>query len=216
MPPILHIMRHGQGEHSTAVNGENGKNVRDAPLTQKGKEQCAERCRSFDSHDKVQLLLASPLRRALQTCAYSFEPCIDRGMKILALPMAEEATNDPCDTGSPVHVLKEEFPNRVDFDHVSEGWFLHEGEYAVDPISLRLRAAKLRRFVRERPERVVVLVSHGFFNHYMTGDVNEQGEQTTGWWQETELRTFTFAEGEDEEAKLVETEESRRRREAEQ
>ena len=52
-----------------------------------------------------------------------------------------------------------------------------------------------------------MLVSHGFFNHYLTGDVNEKGEQTTSWWQETELRTFTFVEG-DASAKIRETDES--------
>lgn len=80
---------------------------------------------------QVELLLASPLRRALQTCALSFAPCIERGLKIIALPMAEEASNAPCDTGSDPEVLKSEFPDKVDFDAVKEGWYLHEGEYAV-------------------------------------------------------------------------------------
>ncbi|KAK0346597.1 hypothetical protein LTR02_008892 [Friedmanniomyces endolithicus] len=209
MAPILHIMRHGQGEHSSAVN-KDGKNVRDAPLTQHGKDQCAERCKNFPSHDKIDLLLASPLRRALQTCVLSFAPSIARGQKILALPMAEEASDDPCDTGSPVEVLKKEFPDIVLFDHVEHGWYLHEGEYAVDPKALNARAAKLRRFIRDRDEKEVVLVTHGFFAHYLTGDVNEKGEQTTGWWQETELRTFDFVDG-GEKAVLRETGESLQR-----
>ena len=58
-----------------------------------------------------------------------------------------------------------------------------------------------------------MLVSHGFFNHYLTGDVNEKGEQTTSWWKETELRTFTFYEG-DASAKIRETEESLGQRDA--
>ncbi|KAK0984646.1 hypothetical protein LTS01_010555 [Friedmanniomyces endolithicus] len=186
-------MRHGQGEHSSAVN-KDGKSVRDAPLTQHGKDQCAERCKTFQSHDKIDLLLASPLRRALQTCVLSFAPSIARGQKILALPMAEEASDDPCDTGSPVDVLRKEFPDIVLFDHVEHGWYLHEGEY-------------LRRFIRDRDEKEIVLVTHGFFAHYLTGDVNEKGEQTTGWWQETELRTFDFVDG-GEKATIKETEES--------
>lgn len=125
--------------------------------------------------------------------------------------MAEEASDAPCDTGSEVDILKQEFPNSVDFDHVKHGWFLHEGEYAVDPKSLNARAAKLRRFIRDRPEKEIVLVSHGFFNHYITGDVNGKGEQTTPWWQETELRTFFFVDG-GEEAMVTETDESMLRR----
>jgi broad specificity phosphatase PhoE len=161
--------------------------------------------------NQVELLLASPLRRALQTCELSFAPVVKRGLKIVALPIAEEASDAPCDTGSEVDVLKAEFPDIVDFDHVKHGWYVHEGEYAVDPKSLNARAAKLRRFIRDRPEKEVVLVSHGFFNHYITGDVNEKGEQTTPWWKETELRTFVFLDG-GEEAMIKETDESMLRR----
>lgn len=123
------------------------------------------------------------------------------------MPGAEEASSDPCDTGSDPGVLKSEFPG-VDFNMVHDGWFEHSGIYATTPEALSARARELRRFVRSRKEKEVVLVSHGFFNHYMTGDVNEKGEQTTGWWKETELRTFTFESEEDEDAKIVETQES--------
>lgn len=51
-------------------------------------------------------------------------------------------------------------------------------------------------------------MSHGFFNHYLTGDVNEKGEQTTGWWKEAEIRSFRFESEEDEEARIAETQES--------
>ncbi|EMC95903.1 hypothetical protein BAUCODRAFT_508777 [Baudoinia panamericana UAMH 10762] len=206
MAPILHIMRHGQGYHSEAVN-KNGHEIRDPWLTPKGVEQCHERCKSFARHDQVELLLASPLRRALQTCALSFAPVLDKSIKIIALPMAEEASDAPCDTGSPLEVLRKDFPQHVDFDHIKYGWFHHDGEYAIDPKALNARAAKLRRWIRDRSEKEVVLVSHGFFNHYMTGDVNEKGEQTTPWWQETELRTFTFLEDR-EDAMIEETDKS--------
>jgi len=53
MAPILHIMRHGQGWHSVA---EDGHSIRDPELTPKGREQCAERCASFDRQDKVRFL----------------------------------------------------------------------------------------------------------------------------------------------------------------
>ena len=89
--------------------------------------------------------------------------------------------------------------------------YKHEGDYAINVTALSARATKLRHWVRARPEKEIALVSHGFFNHYMTGDVNARGEQTTGWWGETELRTFEFVEG-DERARIVETKESRERR----
>ena len=40
MPPILHLMRHGQGMHNAV---ENGHDIRDPALTEKGRQQCRER-----------------------------------------------------------------------------------------------------------------------------------------------------------------------------
>lgn len=69
---------------------------------------------------------------------------------------------------------------------------MHAGEYAFEPKALLSRAAKLRRWIKARPENEIVLVAHGYFNHYMTGDVREDGYQTTPWWKEAEIRTYTF------------------------
>ena len=91
-------------------------------------------------------------------------------------------------------LLKAEFPDKVDFDNVKHGWWVHQGEYAFEPKALIARAAKLRRWIKERPEKEVALVAHGFFNHFLTGDVDENGDQTTPWWNEAELRTYTFVE----------------------
>lgn len=151
------------------------------------------------------------MRRALQTCQLSFAPCVTRGLPIIALPLAEEGSDETSDTGSDIDVLRREFPSAVDFDHVHAGWYVHEGEYATDATALKARAVKLRRWIRDRPEREAVLVCHGFFNHFLTGDVDEKGEQTTGDWEETELRTFSFVDG-DEMAKICETGESLRSR----
>ncbi|KAK4497887.1 hypothetical protein PRZ48_010542 [Zasmidium cellare] len=173
MPPILHVMRHGQGFHSA----------------------------------DVELLLASPLRRAIQTCLLSFEPCIARGLRIIAVPHAEEVSENPSDTGSPAEVLRKEFGDDVvDFDALKHGWYEHVGEFAIDAAAVNSRAKKLRRWIKARPEKEVVLVSHGFFNHFLTGDVDDKGEQTTPWWEETELRTYTFSEEDDELAMIYETE----------
>ncbi|KAK5168689.1 uncharacterized protein LTR77_005998 [Saxophila tyrrhenica] len=163
-------------------------------LTSLPQAQRARRCLfSFVLSTSIDLLLASPLRRALQTCTLTFAPALSRGHHIIALPYAEEASDAPCDTGSEPALLRSEFPN-ISFDHVGAGWWVHEGEYAFEPAALIARAAKLRRWIKARPEKEVVLVAHGFFNHYLTGDVDEKGEQSTPWWDEAELRTYTFEE----------------------
>lgn len=131
-------------------------------------------------------------------------------MRIIALPAAEEVSDAPSDTGSPVQDLVAEFGTAVDFTALKLDWFKHEGEYATDAKALNARAAKLRAWIRNRPEAVVAVVSHGFMNHYTTGEVDDQGQQTTPWWEEAELRTYVFKE--DGSDALQETEESLARR----
>lgn len=158
------------------------------------------------------MLFASPLRRTLQTCHLTFAPCIERGLKITALPDAVEAFDDPADTGTERSILVEEFPETVNFDLVDEHWYRHEGQRGVEPAVVSNRAKGLRNWLRDQPADEIVLVAHGMFNHYLLNEVDEEGTQTTPWWSETELRTYEFASIEDPEAKMVETADSLHRR----
>ncbi|EMF12799.1 phosphoglycerate mutase-like protein [Sphaerulina musiva SO2202] len=208
MSPILHVMRHGQGYHSSAVT-KDGHLLRDPFLTEKGKQQCRDRCKAFTRHGHIELLVASPMRRAIQTCQLSFQPAVERGLVIVCLPHAEEVSDAPADTGSPVNVLQAEFGSAVNFDHLEEGWFKHDGEFAIDPKAVKARATKLRQWLKARPEKEIAMVSHGFFNHYLCEEVDDDGQQTTPWWNEAELRTYTFSDDENDNiAKIYETPES--------
>ncbi|KAF2720971.1 hypothetical protein K431DRAFT_269474 [Polychaeton citri CBS 116435] len=200
MGPVLHIMRHAQGFHDTLPEGHQ---IHDPHLTPHGVEECKAVLASFKTYDRIDLLLASPMRRAIQTCRLCFAPCVEqRGMKIIALPLAEEATADPSDTGSSIDVLRSEFGDFVDLTNVKDGWYQHIGEFATDHEHLVARATHLRQWIRNRPEREAVLVCHGLFAHYITGEVDEKGNQTTGWWKDAELRTYRFTDGADEMALL--------------
>lgn len=131
---------------------------------------------------QIELLVASPMRRAIQTCQLSFQPAVERGLVIVCLPHAEEVSDAPADTGSPVNVLQAEFGSAVNFDHLEEGWFKHDGEFAIDPKAVKARATKLRQWLKARPEKEIAMVSHGFFNHYLCEEVDDDGQQTTPWY----------------------------------
>ncbi|GAB7340969.1 hypothetical protein MBLNU457_7307t1 [Dothideomycetes sp. NU457] len=204
MPPLLHIVRHGQGYH--AIKPE-GHNVPDPELTPQGVAECDQLRSRFQRHDSVELLVASPMRRTLRTCLDAFAPCVERGLKIIAQPYAQEITANPSDTGTDIATLKTLFDGSIDWSECFDGWDEKKGEMATDVTVTKARAAKLRRWIRDRPEKEVVLVTHGQFAHFLTGDVDEYGKQTTGWWKETELRTYRFDEASEVElAKIVETE----------
>lgn len=67
MPPLLHVMRHGQGFHSAEVNKE-GHLIRDPRLTDKGKEQCRQRCQAFTRQDKVRTIYQILRALSLKNC----------------------------------------------------------------------------------------------------------------------------------------------------
>lgn len=156
----------------------------------------------------------------MQTCSEVFAPCLDKGMVITAFPLGEEASANPCDTGLPLSELKEKFPSGVDFSLLEtpewgEHWYRHTGPHAVTHPQLADRAVRLRQWIKDRPEGEVALVAHGFFNHYISGEVDGEGNQTTGWWREAECRTYEFVEG-GEGAEVRETKGSIERRRGEE
>ena len=92
-------------------------------------------------------------------------------MKIIALPEAQETNAVPCDTGLDRDVLEKEFgPVEVDFSLVKIGWNSKVGKWAPDPDSLRARAKEVRQWLKARPEKEIVLVTHGGFLHYLNED----------------------------------------------
>jgi len=100
----------------------------DPLLTELGQEQCRTLRDTFPYHDRVELVTASPLRRTLYTALLGFEPVFHarRGMKLIALPEAQETSDVPCDCGSDPEALRREFVEEkglpVDLERVEEGW----------------------------------------------------------------------------------------------
>jgi hypothetical protein len=140
------------------------------------------------------------------------DPFLQSGKKtITALPLAQESTDKPANTPSDLNVLKNEFGDLVDFHRCSDvftDYNTKRGKWAPDGSSLKARAQELRMFLRDRTEDEIVVVSHGDFLHFVSGDTDEYGNQLNGDWQNTELRSYRFWPIGHEEALLQETEES--------
>ena len=172
----IHLIRHAEGYHQLPPSHPDVV-LHDPELTPYGREQCQQLCAQFTCHQKVDLLCASPMRRTLLTTLLAFGPELARGLKIVALPDAQEAKDVPSDTGSPPSILMEEFGDRIDYSKLSDDWHVKTGHNAVDHVSLLARARALRRWLREREEKEIVLVTHGHFVHFITGHIGENGEQ---------------------------------------
>jgi len=57
-------------------------------------------------------------------------------------------------------VLRQEFPE-LDFELVVDGWDSKTGEWGADEVSLARRAAKMRKWLKDREEDEIVVVTHG-------------------------------------------------------
>ena len=168
MAPIVHCVRHAQGYHNLSLANHS---MPDPSLTPLGQEQCRNLAKSFPYHDSVELLVSSPLRRTLYTTLYGFAPELERGMTIIALPEAQEVGDVPCDTGSDPEKLREEMKGEpVDLRRVKKGWNTKKGRWAPTADALEKRARETRQWLKVRPEKEIVLVTHGGFLHYFTED----------------------------------------------
>lgn len=149
----------------------------DPSLTPKGKEQCQNLAQNFPYHNSIGAIVASPLRRTIYTALYGFEPLIEKGMPVIALPEVCETADVPCDTGTDIEVLREEMKGKpVDLSRVKKGWNVKTGKWAPTADAIEKRAREARQWLRARPEDEIVVVTHGGFLHYFTEDWSDFSE----------------------------------------
>ncbi|KAL1960115.1 hypothetical protein VTO42DRAFT_287 [Malbranchea cinnamomea] len=225
MPPTLHCVRHAQGYHNlTPANHV----IHDPLLTPHGETQCKNLLANFPYHDDVDLVVASPLRRTLYTALLAFEkPIREKGLKVIALPDLQETSDVPCDLGSDLAALETEVREKdlpVDLSLVTEGWNdKSKGRYAPTTPAIAARAREARRWLKARPEKNIVVVSHGGYLHYFTEDWQDSTLYEGTGWANTEFRTYEFRDSVDDDdlfgnevggdnASIVETSDSRKRR----
>ncbi|KAI9851354.1 MAG: hypothetical protein M1838_003910 [Thelocarpon superellum] len=218
MAPTIHCVRHAQGYHNLSIANHS---LPDPSLTPFGKEQCQQLHEAFPYHAQVDLLVASPLRRTIYTTLLGFESETQRGLAVIALPEIQETSDLPCDTGSPLPRIQQEFADQpVDLSLVHDGWDskagvpTRQGKWAAHAEQVRERAKYARQWLKARPEKHIVVVTHGGFLHYFTEDWTDAGLYQGTGWANTEFRSYTFkpTTGDEDNASMTETKESLARR----
>jgi broad specificity phosphatase PhoE len=130
---FITAIRHGEAEHNPYMrtNKRNiGENIHDPHLTNLGKSQAKNLDNKIKSIEEYiysiynitiedQLIAVSPLRRALETAIIGF-PNHDKE-KFYINPELQEFGLVPCDTGSEISKLKEEF-KELNFFNLEENW----------------------------------------------------------------------------------------------
>lgn len=187
MPPTLHLVRHAQGFHNLAVANHH---MPDPLLTEYGKEQCRILQDTFPDMNSVDPIVASSLKRTIYTALVSFKDIITKkNLKVIAMPEVQETSDMPCDTGSDIAELAQDFKGQpVDFSLVAArpDWNSKKGDWAPWSDPTTVRARKARQWLNDQKAKNIVVVTHGGFLHYFTEDFDGydtfNGEEFTRSW----------------------------------
>ncbi|KAB8260300.1 phosphoglycerate mutase-like protein [Aspergillus pseudonomiae] len=192
MPPRIHLVRHAEGLHNV---GREYWDLTDPPLTDKGREQCRQLRDKFAFHSEVELIVSSPLCRAISSAAISFGPVFENqpSQNLILLPDLQEISDYPCDIGSEPEELMRKTANLnipIDYSFVESSWNSKNGRYGPLIPAIQDRAQAVRRWLESRPEREIVVVSHGAFLHFLTEDWEDSFVEEATGWANAEYRTY--------------------------
>ncbi|KAH6680191.1 hypothetical protein B0J14DRAFT_683324 [Halenospora varia] len=183
---ILYLVRHAEGEH----NIDDAHHIRDTALTTLGKEQCAQLQATFPLHDKINLVLLSPLRRATCNVGFTRRDLKDEVQKLFG---EQELLFDL---------------EKIDYSMVVEGSNSKTGFWAPHREECHKRAATLRLWLCTLPEMHVLLVTHGAFLHFLTEDWTGDGPKRGTAYLNCEVRQFrSTSVSTRKQAHIIETEE---------
>jgi len=165
-PQRVLLVRHGQGEHNARSGGEHNYNRADPPLTEKGLKQ-ASALRENAAFSGCELLVVSPLSRAVQTAATIFGETPN--CRVVITPLHSERWSGLCDEGRRKSELAKDFPyvaNWEGFHELAEAW---TPTRESDREWQDCRVPAFRQWLLEQSERRVVCVGHGAFFQGLSG-----------------------------------------------
>jgi len=228
---LVHFQRHGQGYHNLIfrVLEENGlpitdiynqdpnqnpfvkTEIRDSPLTELGRLQCQEQRTNVQTLGlKPELVIVSPLHRALLTAQLTFQDAImsdeNGGVPFVAHSACREELGIlTCNWRRPLSETKQEFP-LVDFSLLQEEgeedtlWSPTEKEAATDQ-SQRIYDF-LVDYLRVQPQQEIAVVGHSAWLFTMCNAVMDCGnddEELASWFGTSEIRSMKLTWWEEQE-----------------
>lgn len=136
------------------------------------------------------------MRRTLQTANQSLNFLMRKGVPVILRADWQENSAKPCDTGSPIAEMRVQWPQH-DWNVVDPIYPSKTGVYEFTKEGIEARGVAVRKWLMARPEKVIAVISHAGF---LRVGVSYRG------YENADFRVFDFAEGDDDEATLVEWE----------
>lgn len=156
----IYLIRHGQSAFNAAhAPGAPDPMIYDAPLTELGRAQ-ATAARQKAAALGIQLVLCSPLTRAIETARIIFDGIAP--ITISAGPV--ERLEHSCDMGRSPSALRAAFPDMV-FDHLPDVWW-HIGPHTAQAVAkepeemFHARIAQFRDSLTATNPRPLAIVGH--------------------------------------------------------
>ncbi|KFY88508.1 hypothetical protein V500_06308 [Pseudogymnoascus sp. VKM F-4518 (FW-2643)] len=174
------LVRHGHALH----NVDNDDRIPDPRLTLGGERQSVRLGQKIAPRgtNTIGIILTSPLIRSIHTTLLAFIDVLDErfylkgeggipgGADLVLDPYLQEVDDAPCNTGSAVANLEEEWP-KLDFSTLRDPWPLKKGIFS--PNKHEERAQEVLGGLNIRLSNVrkdVVVVTHGGFMQDLTDD----------------------------------------------
>ncbi|MDZ7822754.1 MAG: histidine phosphatase family protein [Ahrensia sp.] len=173
----IHFIRHAQSRHNARVLEVPDEDIArrdpallDAPLTDLGHQQAAALAAEIAQLTEIELVVTSPLTRAIQTmlAAFAHHPA-----PRIVEHRHREHQDSYCDIGRAPALLAADFP-MLQFEHLSDPWWkisMEQGDtYPRETAEeLQRRVEVFSDWLRQRPEKTIAVVGHGTFLRALTG-----------------------------------------------
>lgn len=165
------LIRHGQSTfnaHFEATGTDPGHI--DARLTELGHRQAAEARAEAARHPRPDLVLASPLTRAIQTALAIYG---GTGIPLEVTCRHREHLTHTCDIGRSPAALAADFPG-LDFAHLADPWWHtgpldHRGLPEEPHEVFAARLADFAAYLADHPAGTIAVVGHGSFFRSLAG-----------------------------------------------
>ncbi|CAF0776876.1 unnamed protein product [Adineta steineri] len=156
----LFLIRHGQSLANRDYDESSA--YRDAGLTEQGIAQARALQKELDAL-QLDLVVVSPLTRALQTCQNALPPSYSG--PILVLSEIAEICSSYYSCGQKRSIVQPKFPNTFDWTNIPmDGiwwWQYDQKRQSETDGYTRERMQKFRNFIQERPEQRIAVFAHG-------------------------------------------------------